>query len=114
MVSLPGREPRANVRYVVTNLELDAEQVMRSTAKRGDGDNRIKELKDALGRGRTSCHAFWANQLRVLLAAAAFVPMQELRQRSRKIGAVIAATGVSRRRRRSCRPGAPGRRHRWC
>ena len=30
---------------------------------------------------RTSCTRFWANQLRVLLSAAAYVLMQELRQR---------------------------------
>ena len=31
---------------------------------------------------RTSCHSFWANQLRVLLTAAAYVLMQELRLRA--------------------------------
>ena len=40
--------------------------------------NRIKELHD-LQIDRTSCSDFWANQLRVLLTAAAYVLMQELR-----------------------------------
>ena len=45
---------------------------------RGDAENRIKELK-ALQIDRTSCQTFSANQLRVLLTAAAYVLMQELR-----------------------------------
>src|ERR1017187_1216418 len=40
--------------------------------------NRIKELH-ALQIDRTSCSRFWANQFRVLLTAAAYVLMQELR-----------------------------------
>ena len=49
---------------------------------RGDIENRIKELHDGLQIGRTSCCRFWANQLRVLLTAAAYVLMQELRLRA--------------------------------
>ena len=49
---------------------------------RGDMENRIKELHDGLQIGRTSCCRFWANQLRVLLTAAAYVLMQELRLRA--------------------------------
>jgi len=41
-------------------------------------ENRIKELH-AMEIDRTSCSRFWANQFRVLLTAAAFVLMQELR-----------------------------------
>jgi Transposase DDE domain group 1 len=40
--------------------------------------NRLKELHD-LEIDRTSCTSFWANQFRVLLTAAAYVLMQELR-----------------------------------
>lgn len=79
IVSLPGRAPRVNCRFVVTNLDVSAEQVYAIFRQRGDSENRIKELKEDLGLGRTSCHAFWANQFRVLLTAAAFVLMQELR-----------------------------------
>jgi hypothetical protein len=46
--------------------------------QRGDVENRIKELK-ALDVDRTSCTSFWANQLRVLMAAAAYVLLQEIR-----------------------------------
>ena len=45
-------------------------------------ENRIKELHD-LQIDRTSCSDFWANQFRVLLTAAAYVLMQELRLRPR-------------------------------
>jgi hypothetical protein len=44
-------------------------------------ENRIKELHD-LDIDRTSCTSFWANQFRVLLTAAAYVLMQELRLRA--------------------------------
>ena len=40
--------------------------------------NQPKELHD-LQIDRTSCNDFWANQLRVLLTAAAYVLLQELR-----------------------------------
>src|ERR1035437_10348756 len=43
--------------------------------------NRIKELHD-LDIDRTSCTSFWANQFRVLLTAAAYVLMQEVRLRA--------------------------------
>ena len=49
---------------------------------RGDLENRIKELHDGLQIDRTSCSRFWANQLRLLLTAAAYVLMQELRLRA--------------------------------
>ena len=49
---------------------------------RGDIENRIKELLDGLQIDRTSCCRFWANQLRVLMTAAAYVLMQELRLRA--------------------------------
>jgi hypothetical protein len=50
---------------------------------------RIKELHHGLEIDRTSCTRFWANQLRVLLTAAAYALMQELR-------ACAAATGCER------------------
>ena len=49
---------------------------------RGDIENRIKELLDGLQIDRTSCCRFWPNQLRVLMTAAAYVLMQELRLRA--------------------------------
>jgi hypothetical protein len=83
VVRLPGREPRDNPRFVITNLRQTPRFVYeRVYCARGDIENRIKELHDGLEIGRTSCSRFWANQLRVLLTAAAYVLMQELRLRA--------------------------------
>jgi hypothetical protein len=46
--------------------------------QRGDVENRIKELRDGMQIGRTSCSNFLANTFRVLLTAAAYVLMQEI------------------------------------
>jgi len=43
--------------------------------QRGDRENRIKEMKLDLCSGRTSCHRFLANQLRLLLHSAACILM---------------------------------------
>jgi len=71
-----------NPRFVVTNLaEPDPQAIYDDWyIQRGDVENRIKELKNDLLSGRTSCHRFLANQFRLLLHAAAFVLMQGLRQ----------------------------------
>ena len=53
---------------------------------RGDIENRIKELLDGLQIDRTSCCKFLANQLRVLLTAAAYQPVEEVRPRSGRSG----------------------------
>ena len=83
VVRLPGREPRDNARFVITNLRPTPRFVYEHVyCARGDIENRIKELHDGLQIGRTSCCRFWANQLRVLLTAAAYVLMQELRLRA--------------------------------
>ena len=50
-------------------------------------------LLDGLQIDRTSCCRFWANQLRVLLTAAAYVLMQELRLRA--AGTACARTQVT-------------------
>ena len=82
-VRLVGREPRDNARFVITNLRQTPRWIYEHVyCARGDIENRIKELHDGLGIGRTSCGRFWANQLRVLLTAAAYVLMQELRLRA--------------------------------
>ena len=61
-------------------LETDrvSTQVPRQSLTR---QNRIKELHE-LQIDRTSCSDFWANQFRVLLTAAAYVLLQELRLRA--------------------------------
>lgn len=77
----PGRAHRDNLRFVVTNLEQrSAQQVWEEDyCSRGEVENRIKELKDGLKIDRTSSSSFLANQLRVLMTAAAYAILQELR-----------------------------------
>ena len=83
VVDYPGREPRQNLRFLVTNLKMTAKRAYEFYCLRGDAENRIKELKQGLELGRTSCSSFRANQLRVQLTAAAFVLMQELALQAR-------------------------------
>ena len=83
VVRLEGREPRLNQRFVVTNLKGKPRRIYeRIYCPRGEIENRIKELFD-VAIDRTSCSQFRANQLRVLLAAAAYVLLQELRLAAR-------------------------------
>ena len=99
VVRLPGREPRDNARFVVTNLRQMPRFVYeRVYCARGDIENRIKELHDGLQIGRTSCCRFWANQLRVLLTAAAYVLMQELRLRAARTACARAQVTTLRER----------------
>ena len=83
VVQLEGREMRDNPRFVVTNLAGSPSRIYRRIyCQRGEIENRIKELFD-VAFDRTSCSKFRANQLRVLLAAAAYVLLQELRLAAR-------------------------------
>lgn len=80
VVRLDDRAPRSNPRFVVTNLRHTPERVYAIYCARGEIENRIKELKHDLALDRTSCHAFAANQLRLLLTTAAFALLQILRR----------------------------------
>lgn len=76
----PGRDPKDNPCFVVTNLTRSPQRVYeRVYCARGELENRLKELHHGLEIDRTSCSRFLANQLRVLLTAAAYVLLQELR-----------------------------------
>jgi hypothetical protein len=99
VVCLAGREPRDNQRFVITNLRQSPRFVYEQVyCARGDIENRIKELHDGLQIGRTSCGRFWANQLRVLLTAAAYVLMQELRLRAARTTCAHAQVATLRER----------------
>jgi hypothetical protein len=74
-----GRELKDNPRFVVTNLGMIPKRVYELYCRRGEVENRIKELQDGMQIGRTSCSRFWANQFRVLLTTAAYALMQEVR-----------------------------------
>jgi hypothetical protein len=96
VVESPGRESKVNLRFVVTNLRHKPSNVYAIYRWRGDIENRVKELKDGVALDRTSCSDFYANQLRVLLAAAAYAILQELRTRLR--GTELARAQVQRLR----------------
>lgn len=80
VVHLDGRDPRDNPRFLITNLRQSPRWIYEQVyCQRGEIENRIKELHHGLEIDRTSCTRFWANQLRVLLTAAAYVLLQEIR-----------------------------------
>ena len=79
VVQQSDKAPKENPRFVVTNMKQSPQWIYEQVyCQRGEIENRIKELK-ALDVDRTSCTNFWANQLRVLMAAAAYVLLQEIR-----------------------------------
>ena len=101
----------ANPRYVLTNLQGRAQALYDEIyCARGEMENRIKEQQLGLFSDRTSCHAWWANQFRLLLSSLAYVLLEALRRlglsgtqlaraqvgtirlRLLKIGAVITRT----------------------
>jgi len=80
VVRAANKEPKDNPRFVVSNLKQSPQWIYEKTyCQRGDVENRIKELHDGMQIGRTSCSNFLANTFRVLLTAAAYVLMQEMR-----------------------------------
>lgn len=94
-----ARKARDNPRYVITNLPYDPEIIYAGIyARRGDCENRIKELKNGLAIDRTSCMKARANQVRLLLTSAAYVLYQELRLLA--AGTSLAAAQVTTLRER--------------
>lgn len=98
VVALDGRAPRDNPRFVVTNLRRSPRAVYKFYAKRGDVENRIKELKNALRFDLTSCTRFGANQFRTLLAVAAYALYQQLRYEARGTECARAQVATLRER----------------
>ncbi len=95
----PGREPKDNPRFIVTNLKTTPKFIYKKVyCARGDIENRIKELKHGLEIDRTSCTSFNANQFRVLMTATAYVLMQELRLHARRTGCARAQVNTLRLR----------------
>jgi hypothetical protein len=105
VVRAEGKEPKDNPRFVVTNTKQSPRWLYEEVyCQRGDLENRIKELHYGMEIGRTSCTSFWANQFRVLMTAAAYVLMQELRLRL--AGTASARAQVSTLRERFVKLGA--------
>ena len=70
-----------NPRFIVTNLKTDAQPLYDEVyCARGEMENRIKEQQLGLFAGRTSCHAFAANQFRLLLSSFAYTLIETLRR----------------------------------
>ena len=94
-----GRQPKDNPRFLAANLKTTPKHVCeRVYCARGDAENRLKELKLGLEIDRASCTRFLANQFRVLMTAAAYVLMQELRLRARWTSCARAQAGTLRLR----------------
>jgi hypothetical protein len=69
-------------RFVVTNhpAEATAQTIYDTYVDRGEPENWIKDLKNACFADRLSCHAFVANQFRLLLHAAVYWLLDTLRR----------------------------------
>jgi hypothetical protein len=70
----------ANPRFILTTLpEPPQEAYEWIYCARGEMENRLKECQLGLFADRTSCHLWWPNQFRLLLASLAYVLMERLR-----------------------------------
>jgi hypothetical protein len=94
-----GKEPKDNPRFLITNLKQHPRWIYEQVyCERGEIENRLKELHQGLEIDRTSCSKFWANQFRVLMTAAAYVLMQELRLRAARTACARAQVWTLRDR----------------
>jgi len=70
-----------NFMQMVTNLDGDPQRLYdKLYCARGDMENRIKEQQLDLFADRTSCHHWWANQFRLLLASLAYTLIEAIRR----------------------------------
>ena len=71
----------SNPRYLVTNIQGDPQELYdKLYCARGDMENRIKEQQLDLFADRTSCHQWWANPFRLLLASLAYMLLEAIRR----------------------------------
>jgi hypothetical protein len=98
VVRHPGRAPKNNPRFVVTNLPDAPAAVYHVYCGRGDMENRLKELQHGLAMDRTSCERFTANQFRVLLTAAAYILFQTLQAHAQGTACADAQVSTLRER----------------
>jgi hypothetical protein len=76
-------EMGANPRFVISSLQgFPADLLYRAYCERGQCENLIKDLKNALQADRLSCSSFRANFFRLLLHTAAYRLLHALRSRS--------------------------------
>ena len=69
-----------NTRFVVTNRPAAPRTLYDWYVARGEPENWVKDLKNALQADRLSDHRFWANAFRLLLHAAAYWLLYTLRR----------------------------------
>lgn len=69
-----------NTRFVVTTRADDPDHLYAWYTDRGETENWIKDLKRACFADRLSCHRFLANQVRLLLHAAAYTLLDTIRR----------------------------------
>jgi hypothetical protein len=79
----------ANPRFVISSLEFPADLLYHAYCERGQCENRIKDLKNALQADRLSCSSFKANFFRLLLHAAAYRLLHGVRQQIARQSAVL-------------------------
>ena len=77
-----------NTRFVVTTRAAPPLALYDRYVDRGEAENWIKDLKNAVQADRLSDHRFWANAFRLLLHAAAYLLLDTLRRR------LVTATGT--------------------
>ncbi len=79
-------EKGTNTRFVVTSRTDEPKRLYDWYVRRGEVEGWIKDFKRALKADRLSCCRFWANQFRLLLHAAAYWLLDELRRRLTAVG----------------------------
>lgn len=79
-------EQGTNRRFVVSTRSDGPKALYEFYARRGEGENWIKDFKLHVKADRLSCHRFMANQFRLLLHAAAYWLMDALRRKLIKRG----------------------------
>ena len=71
----------SNPRFILTSLKGEGQVLYDKVyCARGEAENRIKEQQLDLFAGRTSCHHWWANQLRLLLSSCAYTLVEAIRR----------------------------------
>jgi len=94
-----NKPSKDNPRFVITNLKQSPQGIYeRVYCERGEIENRIKELHYGLEIDRTSCTSFLANQFRVMMTAAAYVLLQEIRLRAARTACARAQVWTLRER----------------
>jgi hypothetical protein len=75
----------SNPRFIVTNLRGGSQRLYDNLyCARGEMENRIKEQQLGLFADRTSAHAWWANQFRLLLSGLAYMLLEAIRRTALK------------------------------